>query len=130
MNATCDLELDLAPVAESVTRARHAIVDFARSLGAPEQDVALAVSEAVGNAVQHAFRFGKTGSIKLCATQEDGELLVVVTDDGVGLIPDLENPGLGVGTSLISRLPRETAFESSDAGTTVKMRFELKGRKA
>ena len=106
------------------------MADLARALGAPEQDVALAVSEAVGNAVQHAFRFGKTGCIKLFAAEVDGELLVIVSDDGVGLVPDLDNPGLGVGTSLISRLPRETVFESSDTGTTVKMRFELTGRKA
>ncbi len=130
MNTTCDVQLELPPVAESVTQARHAVADLARALGAPEQDVALAVSEAVGNAVQHAFRFGKTGSINLCAVQENGELLVIVSDDGVGLVPDLDNAGLGVGTSLISRLPRETVFESSDAGTTVKMRFELTGRKA
>jgi len=130
MNTTSEVQLELAPVAESVTEARHAVAALARALGAPEQDVALAVSEAVGNAVQHAFRFGKTGCIKLRASRENGELLVIVTDDGVGLMPDLDNPGLGVGTSIISRLPRETAFESSDTGTTVKMRFELKGRKA
>ena len=37
--------------------------ELARSVGSPEQEVALAVSEAVSNAVVHAFRRGKEGLI-------------------------------------------------------------------
>ena len=49
---------------------------------------------------------------------------MTVADNGVGMIPDLDNPGLGVGTSLISRLSELATFESSDEGTTVTMRFK------
>lgn len=128
MNASaCDLELELPPDPDSVSKARHAVLDLARASGAPEDEVALAVSEAVGNAVVHAFRFGKMGSIRVCAQTDAGALVVTVSDNGVGMVPDVDNPGLGVGTSLISRLSREATFESSENGTTVTMRFELKG---
>lgn len=128
MNAsTCDFSLELPPVETSVAKARHAARRAAQTAGADEQDVALAVSEAVGNSVVHAFRFGKQGSIQVRAETTQDTLIVVVRDDGVGMVPDLDRPGLGLGTSLISRLSKEATFESSDAGTTVTMRFELKG---
>ena len=128
MNAsTCDFSLELPPVETSVAKARHAARRAAHTAGADEQDVALAVSEAVGNSVVHAFRFGKQGSILVRAETTQDALIVIVRDDGVGMVPDLDRPGLGLGTSLISRLSKEATFESSDAGTTVTMRFELKG---
>ena len=127
MNASiCDFTLELPPVESSVAKARHAARGAARSAGAIEEDVALAVSEAVGNSVVHAFRFGKQGSILVRAEATRDALVVVVQDDGVGMIPDLDRPGLGLGTSLISRLSKEATFESSEDGTTVTMRFELK----
>ena len=128
MNAsTCDFSLELPPVETSVAKARHAARRAAQTAGADEQDVALAVSEAVGNSVIHAFRFGKQGNILVRAEATRDSLIVVVRDDGVGMVPDLDRPGLGLGTSLISRLSKEATFESSDAGTTVTMRFELRG---
>ncbi len=98
--------------------------ELARSVGSPEQEVALAVSEAVSNAVVHAFRRGKEGLIWVRAWRNRGELIVTVADNGVGMIPDLDSPGLGVGTSLISRLSDRATFESSDEGTAVTMRFK------
>lgn len=128
MNAsTCDFSLELPPVESSVATARHAARRAAQTAGAAEQDVALAVSEAVGNSVVHGFRFGKQGSILVSAETTHDALIVVVRDDGVGMLPDLDRPSLGLGTSLISRLSQEATFESSEAGTTVTMRFELKG---
>jgi len=122
----CDVDLELPPEPGSVAEARHAVRDLARVVGAPEEEVALAVSEAVSNAVIHAFRFGKEGMVKVRARLERDELLVTVADNGVGMFPDFDNPGLGVGTSLISRLSERATFESSDAGTTVTMRFKAK----
>lgn len=129
MNAsTCDFFLELPPVESSVAAARHAARRAAQTAGAADQDVALAVSEAVGNSVVHGFRFGRQGSIVITAETTDDSLVVVVRDDGVGMLPDLDRPSLGLGTSLISRLSKEATFESSETGTTVTMRFELKGK--
>ena len=129
MNAsTRDFSLELPPVESSVATARHAARRAAQTAGAEEQDVALAVSEAVGNSVVHGFRFGRQGSILVSAETTGDALIVVVRDDGVGMLPDLDRPSLGLGTSLISRLSAEATFESSETGTTVTMRFELKGK--
>jgi two-component sensor histidine kinase len=87
--------------------------------------VALAISEAVGNAVMHAFRGGRTGTIVVHAKTARSELVVTVADDGVGMLPDLENSGLGLGSTLIAQFSAAAKFESSDAGTTVTMTFEL-----
>ena len=122
--SVCDVELELPPEPGSVSEARQAVRELARTVGSREQEVALAVSEAVSNSVVHAFRRGKEGLIRVCAWRDGKELVVSVADNGVGMIPDLDSPGLGVGTSLISRLSDQATFESSDGGTTVTMRFK------
>jgi two-component sensor histidine kinase len=114
-------------VPESVRQARHAVTSLAGAVDVPSQEVALAVSEAVGNAVMHAFPRGTSGTIAIRARVDGNELIVTVADDGVGMVPDLEQRGLGVGASLISRLSREATFESSSGGTTVTMRFNSTG---
>ncbi len=125
MNACASVvDLELPPEPGSVAEARYAVRELARAVGSPVEEVALAVSEAVSNAVLHAFRYGKEGSVRIHARHHGGELIVTVADNGVGMIPDLDSPGLGVGTSLISRLSEQATFESSDEGTTVTMRFK------
>jgi stage II sporulation protein AB (anti-sigma F factor) len=125
-----DIQLELPPHPASVAEARQAVSALATETGAAVEDVALAVSEAVGNAVIHAFRPGTTGTIAVCAGLQGRVLVVKVADDGVGMRPDFENAGLGLGTSLITRLAKEARLESSDRGTTVTMIFELNRRNA
>jgi anti-sigma regulatory factor (Ser/Thr protein kinase) len=120
-----EMEFELPPEPTSVTRARHAISAVARRVGAPEDDVALAVSEAVGNAVVHAFRDRSEGTITISAHPSGDELVVTVSDDGSGMAPDMEGRGLGVGITLIARLASDMRLESSERGTTVSMSFEL-----
>ena len=122
-----EVELELPPEPGSVTKARQAVVELARAVGAAADDVALAVSEAVGNAVVHAFRGRDPGTIAVSAAVEEDTLCVTVADDGTGMMPNLESPGLRIGSSLISRLSDEAKFESTEGGTTVTMRFELGG---
>ncbi len=118
-----ELDLELPSRATSVSRAREALADLARRVGAPEDDVKLAVSEAVGNAVMHAFRGREAGTITLRAQSEGDRLQVVVADDGRGMSPNLDSPGLGFGLSLITRLALDVHFDSSDRGTTISMWF-------
>jgi two-component sensor histidine kinase len=119
------IELKLPPERDSVTVARHRVTALAEDVGAPVDEVALAISEAVGNAVVHAFRGGRSGTILVSARADRSELVVTVADDGVGMLPDLENSGLGLGSTLIAQFSTAAKFESSDAGTTVTMTFEL-----
>jgi anti-sigma regulatory factor (Ser/Thr protein kinase) len=117
------LELQLQPESASVGMAREAVASYARVCGAPEEDVKLAVSEAVSNAVVHGFRDRKGGNIALKAQTEPGHLLITISDDGIGMTPHLYSPGLGLGIALITRVSDEVQFESTDSGTTVVMRF-------
>ena len=94
------LLLELPPEASSVRTARAAVSQFAARCGVHAADVALCVSEAVTNAVVHAFRDreGRSGTIRVLAECTDGRMLrVSVEDDGVGVSPRSDSPGLGLG---------------------------------
>ena len=118
-----ELELVLSPDPSSVVEARTAVAELARRSGAPEEDVRLAVSEAVGNAVVHAFRHCDTGTIIVSARPERGRLLVTVSDDGIGMTPNPDSPGLGFGIALIGKLADDVHFNSSGDGTVISMSF-------
>lgn len=120
-----EVELELPPDATSVAEARGTVAELARSVGAPIQGVSLATSEAVTNCVIHAFRGRDDGRIVVRAWVEADAMVVEVTDDGIGMVPNLDTPGLGLGTSLISQVAQEAKFASSDQGTTVTMTFDL-----
>ena len=94
------LALELPAEPESVAEARHAAAELARRVGADEADVKITVSEAVGNAVIHAYRDREPGEIKLEGVVERGKLLFIVSDRGVGMSPNLDSPGLHLGIPL------------------------------
>jgi anti-sigma regulatory factor (Ser/Thr protein kinase) len=126
--ATGRLELTLPAEAGSVTEARQAMGRYLESLDAAENPgIALAVSEAVGNAVVHAYADRPPGTIALRATVLVPNTLVVdVTDDGNGMSPHPDSPGLGFGLALIGELSTGFAVERNlPHGTRVAMRFPL-----
>jgi anti-sigma regulatory factor (Ser/Thr protein kinase) len=112
----------------SVPEARKASVQLAAAAGAsrePLEAVALAVSEAMTNAVVHAYR-GEPGQIHLTATVASGELFVLVADDGCGLRAREDSPGLGHGLRLIALVSDGLEIaKRSTGGTELRMRFEL-----
>jgi stage II sporulation protein AB (anti-sigma F factor) len=120
--ANSELELELPSEPASVGRARAALASVARRLGASEEDVKLAVSEAVSNAVVHASG-DRADTITLRAWRERDRLDVVVADQGAGMAPKVDRAGLGLGISLITRLAEEVRFDSSERGTSVHMSF-------
>jgi len=111
-------------VPASVTHARHALADIAIRTNAIREDMALAVSEAVGNAVVHAFRDRDRGTVRLRVTSDGARLLVIVSDNGTGMRPSLERKGLGVGMGIMRHVTDDLRLETSDSGTTVWMTFE------
>jgi anti-sigma regulatory factor (Ser/Thr protein kinase) len=117
-------------VADSVPRARAALSTFARSAGATADQldsIRLAVSEAATNVVVHAYR-DTPGRIRLDAGLARGELWVLIADDGSGMHPKLDSPGLGFGLSLMSQVCDEFAIaKRSSGGVEVHMRFGLGG---
>jgi anti-sigma regulatory factor (Ser/Thr protein kinase) len=116
-------------VAETVPRARTAITGFALAAGADREQldaIRLAASEAVTNAVIHAYG-SKDGSVRVSASYVPGELWLLVEDDGAGLRAGGRRGGLGVGLVLIAQLA--DSFEilrRSNGGTQLQMRFKLR----
>ena len=46
----------------------------------------------------------RPGKVSLCVEASDGELLIKVVDEGDGLAPRPDSPGLGLGLPLIARV--------------------------
>jgi two-component sensor histidine kinase len=113
---------------ESVTDGRHRATEYATELGmANVADLALAVSEAIGNAVSHAYRRSERGSVELMAeVLVPDTLRITVTDDGDGMKLDPGSGGLGLGLSLISSLSSGVEIrERQPHGTIVRMQFRI-----
>ena len=104
---------------------RRAVADVARRAGMPETDVdavRLAASEAASNAVIHAYR-DHVGDLRLRARLEDGELLVVIADAGVGVAPRTDSPGLGLGLPIMAHVSERFEIVSGPEGTEIHLAF-------
>lgn len=110
---------------------RHAVVEFANGQGASDRqcdDIALAVSEALSNAVLHAYAGqASPGVMRVKACMHERWLEVVVSDQGVGMLPRTDSPGLGIGLALIGRITVRLELESRDSipGLRVRMTFAI-----
>jgi anti-sigma regulatory factor (Ser/Thr protein kinase) len=122
-----DLRLDAVPAA--VGEARQGVAAFAERHGlARRDDVALAVTEAVTNAVVHAYRGDAEGRVRVVACALETGLLVVVRDYGCGMQPNPASPGAGLGLAVIGALAEEMNIERpEEGGTRVRIRFALTG---
>lgn len=112
----------------SVPRGRRELTDFAAAAGAgPRQleAIRLASSEALTNAIVHAYR-DEPGLVHVTAAVTSGELWILIADDGSGMQPRADRPGLGLGLALIAQMSDELAVVSrAHGGTEVRMRFDL-----
>jgi serine/threonine-protein kinase RsbW/stage II sporulation protein AB (anti-sigma F factor) len=120
----------IAARAENVAFARQAVLDFAADHGIAEPkltDLRLAISEAVTNAVVHAFRDRSdpgTVEVLVRVSSDERHVDVVVRDDGCGMTPRPDSPGLGLGLPLIRHLAdRFDHHEPANGGTELRMRF-------
>lgn len=113
---------------DAVPAARHAVSEFAHEAGADADQIEairLATSEALTNSVLHAYR-GQPGNVYVTAAVVASELWVLIADDGRGLEPQTDRPGLGLGLGLISQVTDELAIvPRAGGGTEVRMRFDL-----
>lgn len=123
------LDLRLPAEPSSVPTFRRRASQFAAEHGVGQEivaDVALAVSEAVTNAVKYANVTGAEGVVELSATAEGGWLEVRVRDRGEGFGKG-SSDGLGLGLSIIARLCADLRIVQEGDGTEVRMRFPLPG---
>lgn len=126
---TVVLQRSMTAVPAAVPALRGEIETFARSAGVGEprlSRVKLAVSEAVTNAVLHAYVGLPPGPVRVAAWVEDDRLLVEVSDDGSGMMPRLDSPGLGVGLPFIAETADALDISSSPrGGAQLRMTFDL-----
>jgi len=135
--ATNYVKIEFPSLAENVKFARTAVAVFAadhfESFTIDEIDeIKVATSEAVSNAIVHGYGHGG-GVVRLIVTVEDGALVVVVEDDGKG-IEDVEwakqptnttAPGehMGLGLVFINEYMTDVTITSRPGkGTRVRMK--------
>ncbi|HET9198678.1 MAG TPA: ATP-binding protein [Solirubrobacterales bacterium] len=121
------LRLTLPAEPASVPALRRRTSSFAAAQGAGRDlvaDVALAVSEAVTNAVKYAQADGTRSVLDLCAARKGDWLEVRVRDRGE-VFGRGSTDGLGLGLSIIARLATDLRIVQEGDGTEVRMRFPL-----
>lgn len=132
---TTELQRTYPAVPDAVPAARAAITAFAADAGASGElldDVRLAASEALTNAVVHAYRGAhEPGSIGVTAVVAADELWIIISDSGCGLRPRTDSPGLGLGMALMMQLSAGIdVTDRADGGTEITLRFALEPQRA
>jgi serine/threonine-protein kinase RsbW len=122
----------LPATTDNVGALRRAVGEFAVLHGATPaalDDVTVAVSEALTNVAVHAYRDAPgVGPLIVLATVRDNALDVTVADEGCGMTPRLDTPGLGLGLGLIAKLAETFDISARGGrGVVVRMRFALAG---
>ena len=124
-----------AAIAANVAIMRSGVVVFAAEHGASRRaqaDIALAVSEALTNAVVHAFVKRPTGTMSILAESAAGALHVRISDDGSGMGRRADSPGMGLGLGLITRLTSSADYHPGPRGkgTELRLSFDAPGMRA
>lgn len=128
-SCTSRLERCLPARPECIGPLRRALVAYAESNGAYAHrcdDIALAASEALSNAVVHAYAGqDRPGDVRVEAWIQGDGLQIAICDEGLGIAPRLDSPGLGLGLSIIGRVCDQLVIESHDGddGARVQMSF-------
>jgi serine/threonine-protein kinase RsbW len=126
---TPDMELALPARASNIAVIRHAFGALGEALAVDEEilsNIRLAVTEACTNVVIHAYPDGQEGPLEVAAMLREDSLEVVIRDEGPGIGPRADSPGLGLGLPLIASLT-ESVQLGRDEGerTEVRMTFPL-----
>lgn len=123
-----DVQLILPARAENVAVVRHALGGLGEALDLDPQtlsDMKLAVTEACTNVVVHAYGDGE-GPMEVSATVDGPTLRVTVRDEGLGIVPRADSPGLGLGLPLIATLTESLELgKADDDRTEVAMVFRV-----
>jgi serine/threonine-protein kinase RsbW len=87
---------------ETTRLVRRVVVDYAEGAGMEREELyglRFAISEAITNAVQHAYR-SEPGNLQVTARAVEGELWLLIADEGCGCQTRPETPGLGWGLAV------------------------------
>lgn len=133
------VDLTLPTEVRLIARTRRIFRDYMEEMGVDQEDahdVVLALDEACTNVIRHAFPDGEE-CFRLQAQLSDGEVVVVVEDDGVGLpsediviAPRPADPEAttGRGMQIIRELMTSVEVETAPQrqGTRLEMRKDLR----
>ena len=122
------LDVDLPAEPRSVSRARRAVLSALRGIAVDRDAVGVVVSEAVTNAVLHAYRDrDDPGSVHVSASMDDHGVRIAVDDDGLGMRPRGDSPGVGLGLPLMGDLADRVEVSNRGPGTRIAAFFALMG---
>jgi anti-sigma regulatory factor (Ser/Thr protein kinase) len=115
--------------ASSVPLARHDVIDALTAAEFSDPDlqsrVALALSEATGNVVRHAYPHGGDGHMDVVVNETAGAVAIVVTDHGVGMNSTrIGLPSMGLGLPTMRAQTTSVEIRSDTNGTIVTLHFE------
>ena len=115
---------------KNVPRARGAIREQLAARGLAEDlvtNVSIAVTEAVGNVVRHAYRQQPhPGDFEINTTLTDDTIEIAVRDQGCGPRPNPHSEGISMGIPLMSALADTFSIHGKPCqGTTVRMTFPI-----
>jgi anti-sigma regulatory factor (Ser/Thr protein kinase) len=135
---TQDLRRTATPLPESVrwrwpaepasaAAARHHVMDYLRehaTLDPTLNDAGLVTSELVTNVVQHAYVDQDLGEVRVGLDFTARHLQLTVEDDGGGLMPRPDSPGLGLGLPIMATVSEDVRTRTSPGqGTRVAVSF-------
>ena len=123
-----DLSLRVPATEDSLPLVRQALRSVGQTADADVdalEDAELAVTEALANAVEHAYGEGE-GEIRVLVRPDESSLIVTVSDDGVGMPAEVRrrSEGRGYGLSMIEGIATSLEIED-DEGTDVRMTFPI-----
>jgi len=133
MASMLQVRADAGP--ECIRPLRDAVASLASESGLSSVQVyavKFCVSEAIANAVQHAYPESEPGPIEVSVREVGDEFAVVVADNGRPRVhqPKYTGDEGGFGLAFISRLTDGCTFTAASDGTSVEMLFPLRRGKA
>ncbi|HEX5923186.1 MAG TPA: ATP-binding protein [Baekduia sp.] len=121
----CVLRQRVVPLAENIGVVRRDVQDCATQIGAADPEgIALVLSEALTNAVLHAYTDVPPQDIEVAVEETADAVVITVADGGRGMQPRSDSPGLGLGLPLIASLTQRFDVEQrSEGGTRLTLWF-------
>lgn len=122
-----DLALELPAHSGQVALVRRRVGEWLDAEGFDEDvtgNVVLAVSEAVSNAVEHAYQGMRVGTVRVFAeTMPDGTVSVTIADDGRWRVPPTALSSRGRGLLLMRESVDQVLIDRASTGTTVRLQL-------
>jgi serine/threonine-protein kinase RsbW len=131
VSAAHGVHLTIPAKAEYITLVRLALTGLWRLRSFSEEalaDLKVAVTEACSNSVRHAYGEGRDGIVQIDYELHSDRLVIEVSDDGAGFIPEWEHQRGeltegGLGLAIIRSLTDELELADGNGGKGARLRF-------